>query len=132
MYSNNIVSLYYYQNQFDDVERKEDPTLRPFLPSKRVDISDERSKRSLAELYEDDYVKQKSGDKTNAKDEALKQEHEDITTMFESLCHKLDSLSNFHFTPKAVSSIYIYILFIIMHFDMYMDYPYMYERYNFF
>ncbi|KAI7858605.1 U3 small nucleolar ribonucleoprotein complex, subunit Mpp10 [Circinella umbellata] len=96
-----IIKKRILDNQFDDVERKEDPTLRPFLPSKRVDISDERSKRSLAELYEDDYVKQKSGDKTNVKDEALKQEHEDIASMFESLCHKLDSLSNFHFTPKA-------------------------------
>ncbi|KAI9271743.1 U3 small nucleolar ribonucleoprotein complex, subunit Mpp10 [Phascolomyces articulosus] len=96
-----IIKKRILDNQFDDVERKEDPTLRPFLPSKRVDISDERSKRSLAELYEDDFVKQKSGDTSNEKDDALKKEHEDITTMFESLCHKLDSLSNFHFTPKA-------------------------------
>ncbi|KAI9493554.1 U3 small nucleolar ribonucleoprotein complex, subunit Mpp10 [Zychaea mexicana] len=96
-----IIKKRILDNQFDDVERKQDPTLRPFLPSKRVNISDERSKRSLAELYEDDFVKQKTGDTTNEKDEALKQEHEEITSMFDSLCHKLDALSNFHFTPKA-------------------------------
>ncbi|CAI2184095.1 11050_t:CDS:10, partial [Funneliformis geosporum] len=55
---------------FDDVERKRDPNFRPFLPSKLIEISDEKSKKSLAEIYEEDYVNQ-----TNA-------------------------LSNFHYTPK--------------------------------
>ncbi|CEI94717.1 hypothetical protein RMCBS344292_08921 [Rhizopus microsporus] len=89
-------------NMFDDVERKVDPTLRPFLPSKRVEISDEKSKKSLAEIYEDDYSKKKLGDAAvDERDEALKKEHEEITNMFNSLCHKLDALSNFHYTPKA-------------------------------
>lgn len=90
-------------NQFDDVERKADPTAKPFLPSKRVEISEEKSQKSLAEIYEEDYIKQKTNDQTNEKDEALKKEHEAITEMFTSLCQKLDALSNFHFTPKAVS-----------------------------
>lgn len=90
-------------NQFDDVERKADPTAKPFLPSKRVEISDEKSQKSLAELYEEEYIKQKTNDQTNEKDEALKKEHGAITEMFNTLCQKLDALSNFHFTPKAVS-----------------------------
>ncbi|KAL1935568.1 hypothetical protein VTP01DRAFT_4708 [Rhizomucor pusillus] len=88
-------------NQFDDVERKADPTAKPFLPSKRVEISDEKSQKSLAELYEEEYIKQKTNDQTNEKDEALKKEHGAITEMFNTLCQKLDALSNFHFTPKA-------------------------------
>ncbi|KAI8384623.1 U3 small nucleolar ribonucleoprotein complex, subunit Mpp10 [Radiomyces spectabilis] len=88
-------------NMFDDVERKSDPTLRPWLPSKRVSLDDEKSKKSLAELYEDEYVKQVTGDKTHEKDEALRAEHESIISMFNSLCEKLDALSNFHYTPKA-------------------------------
>lgn len=90
-------------NMFDDVERKVDPTLKPFVPSKRVEISDEKSKKSLADLYEDDFVRQKSGDQyKDARDEALEKEHEEIKDMFKTLCHKLDALSNFHYTPKAV------------------------------
>lgn len=87
-------------NMFDDVERKVDPTLKPFMPSKRVELNDEKSKKSLAELYEDDYVKQQTGDKSDQRDEALQKEHDDISQLFKSLCHKLDSLSNFHYTPK--------------------------------
>ncbi|RIA92789.1 U3 small nucleolar ribonucleo protein complex, subunit Mpp10 [Glomus cerebriforme] len=85
---------------FDDVERKHDPNFRPFLPSKLVEISDEKSKKSLAEIYEDDYIKQTTRNITNEKDEALKKEHKEIENMFKDLCHKLDALSNYHYTPK--------------------------------
>ncbi|KAI9486251.1 MAG: U3 small nucleolar ribonucleoprotein complex, subunit Mpp10 [Benjaminiella poitrasii] len=89
-------------NMFDDVERKVDPTLRPFVPSKRVEISDEKSKQSLAEIYEDEYVHKQAGEeKKDVRDEALEKEHEEITEMFKTLCYKLDALSNFHYTPKA-------------------------------
>ncbi|KAI8073080.1 U3 small nucleolar ribonucleoprotein complex, subunit Mpp10 [Gongronella butleri] len=87
-------------NNFDDVERKQDPTLRPFLPSKRVELQDSASKKSLAELYEDEYAKISTGSTANEKDDALAKEHEEITSLFQTLCHKLDALSNFHFTPK--------------------------------
>ncbi|RUS28387.1 LOW QUALITY PROTEIN: hypothetical protein BC938DRAFT_481943 [Jimgerdemannia flammicorona] len=89
------------QNAFNDVERKADPTFRPYLPSKRVELSDEKSKKSLAEIYEDDYVKETTvGGIANEKDKALKKEHQEIDNMFRDLCQKLDALSNFHYTPK--------------------------------
>ncbi|RUP46385.1 hypothetical protein BC936DRAFT_147018 [Jimgerdemannia flammicorona] len=88
-------------NAFNDVERKADPTFRPYLPSKRVELSDEKSKKSLAEIYEDDYVKETTvGGIANEKDKALKKEHQEIDNMFRDLCQKLDALSNFHYTPK--------------------------------
>lgn len=83
--------------------RKSDPAAKPFQPSKIIELSDEKSKKSLAELYEEEYIKQKTNDQTNEKDEALKQEHKAISEMFDALCYKLDALSNFHFTPKPVS-----------------------------
>ncbi|CAO3624051.1 unnamed protein product [Cunninghamella blakesleeana] len=91
-------------DNFDDVERKEDPTLRPFLPSKRVELVDSQSKKSLADLYEEEYTKKNTGDQSNAKDEALEKEHNEISTMFQDLCEKLDALSNFHFTPKQAKA----------------------------
>ncbi|KAG2172952.1 hypothetical protein INT44_004693 [Umbelopsis vinacea] len=96
-----IIKQRIIEEKFDDVERKSDPADRPFLPSKMVELDDSKSKKSLAELYEDDYVKKTSGAHTNEKDEKLKKEHTDIDEMFSGLCQKLDSLSNFHYTPKA-------------------------------
>ncbi|KAI8636296.1 U3 small nucleolar ribonucleoprotein complex, subunit Mpp10 [Parasitella parasitica] len=89
-------------NMFDDVERKVDPTLRPFVPSKRVELSDEKAKQSLADMYEDDFVRKQAGqEKKDVRDEALEKEHDEISNLFSTLCHKLDALSNFHYTPKA-------------------------------
>ncbi|GAA5814007.1 hypothetical protein MFLAVUS_007497 [Mucor flavus] len=90
------------ENMFDDVERKVDPNLRPFVPSKRVEISDEKAKQSLADMYEDDFVRKQTGsEKVDVRDEALEKDHAEITELFTTLCHKLDALSNFHYTPKA-------------------------------
>ncbi|KAI8047676.1 U3 small nucleolar ribonucleoprotein complex, subunit Mpp10 [Gilbertella persicaria] len=97
-----IIKKRILDNMFDDVERKVDPTLKPFVPSKRVELSDEKSKKSLAEMYEDDYVSKQTGEaQKDVRDEALEKEHQEITDMFQTLCHKLDALSNFHYTPKA-------------------------------
>lgn len=73
------------------------------MPSKRVELVDTQSKKSLADLYEEEYVKKSTGDQSHAKDEALEKEHQEIRGMFTDLSEKLDALSNFHFTPKPVS-----------------------------
>jgi hypothetical protein len=69
----------------------------------------------LGEIYEEDYIKQTTGDMTNEKDEALKKEHKEIENIFKDLCHKLDALSNFHYTPKPVS-LYMLIFFLTLGF----------------
>ncbi|KAF9356241.1 U3 snoRNP protein [Mortierella sp. NVP85] len=87
---------------WDDVVRKAPPNPKAFNPSTRVEISDEKSKKSLAELYEDDYVRQTSttGPVLSEREAALEKKHEEITTLWQELCQKLDSLSNWHYTPK--------------------------------
>jgi len=96
-----IIKKRIIENNFDDVVRKADPADRPFLPSKLVELDDSKSKKSLAELYEADYLNQATGSHTNEKDEKLNKEHTEIDNMFLGLCQKLDALSNFHYTPKA-------------------------------
>ncbi|KAF9183154.1 hypothetical protein BGZ51_004220 [Haplosporangium sp. Z 767] len=91
---------------WDDVVRKAPPNPKAFNPSNRIEISDEKSKKSLAELYEDDYVRQTSttGPVMSEREAALEKKHEEITELWQDLCHKLDSLSNWHYTPKPLKA----------------------------
>lgn len=88
------------ENQFDDVQRR--ATLQPldFMPSKMLELSDQKSSRSLDQVYEDDFggVGDAQGQKL---DKELQKEHEEIDELYENLESQLDALSNAHFTPKA-------------------------------
>ncbi|KAM7152633.1 U3 small nucleolar ribonucleoprotein MPP10 [Macrochelys suwanniensis] len=81
---------------WDDVIRKEKPKEDAFEYKKRLTLDHEKSKLSLAEIYEQEYLtlnQQKTEEEENP-------EHVEIQKMMDSLFLKLDALSNFHFTPK--------------------------------
>ncbi|XP_057580625.1 U3 small nucleolar ribonucleoprotein protein MPP10 [Hippopotamus amphibius kiboko] len=81
---------------WDDVVRKEKPKEDAYEYKKRLTLDHEKSKLSLAEIYEQEYVKlnqQKTAEEENP-------EHVEIQKMMDSLFLKLDALSNFHFIPK--------------------------------
>lgn len=44
---------------WDDVERKEKPVKEPYEYKKRKPVDQEKSKMSLSEIYEKEYLKQK-------------------------------------------------------------------------
>ncbi|CAN9507148.1 unnamed protein product [Ophioblennius macclurei] len=81
---------------FDDVVRKEKPKEEVFEYKKRLTLDHEKSKQSLAEIYEQEYIKQ-SQEKTEEKENPA---HVEIQKLMDTLFLKLDALSNFHFTPK--------------------------------
>ncbi|XP_070825983.1 U3 small nucleolar ribonucleoprotein protein MPP10 [Chaetodon trifascialis] len=81
---------------FDDVVRKEKPKEEVFEYKKRLTLDHEKSKQSLAEVYEQEYLKQTQG-KT---EEEENPGHVEIQKLMDTLFLKLDALSNFHFTPK--------------------------------
>ncbi|KAI0004302.1 U3 small nucleolar ribonucleoprotein complex, subunit Mpp10 [Russula compacta] len=88
--------------RFDDVVRKRPVDDKPFLPSRFFDLQDTKSKQSLAQIYEDEYIAtQMGGIAGEDRDGKLKAEHEEITRIWETISSKLDALSNAHFTPKA-------------------------------
>ncbi|XP_064426092.1 U3 small nucleolar ribonucleoprotein protein MPP10 [Mirounga angustirostris] len=81
---------------WDDVVRKERPKEDAYEYKKRLALDHEKSKLSLAEIYEQEYIKlnqQKTAEEENP-------EHKEIQKMMDSLFLKLDALSNFHFIPK--------------------------------
>lgn len=85
-------------NQFDDVERKVKPTEQPFEFRRRLVLEHEKSKASLAQVYEQEYLKKVQTEEGVDLTEK-NQLHEEIKKMAKSLFHKLASLSSFHYTP---------------------------------
>eukprot|EP00639_Heterosigma_akashiwo_P010580 CAMPEP_0206377766 /NCGR_PEP_ID=MMETSP0294-20121207/10359_1 /ASSEMBLY_ACC=CAM_ASM_000327 /TAXON_ID=39354 /ORGANISM="Heterosigma akashiwo, Strain CCMP2393" /LENGTH=626 /DNA_ID=CAMNT_0053826317 /DNA_START=21 /DNA_END=1901 /DNA_ORIENTATION=+ len=86
------------EDAFDDVVPRTAPKVdggRAELP----EVSTEKSKAGLGELYEKEYLKQVMGVED---EDPNKAEKEEMAKIFKKLCYKLDSLSNFHFTPKPV------------------------------
>ncbi|KAL5534201.1 hypothetical protein ACEPAG_663 [Sanghuangporus baumii] len=86
--------------RFDDVVRKQPIDDKPFLPSQALELQDTKSKESLAQIYENEYIASQTGGSTNDRDARLQKEHEEIEKQWENICYKLDALCNAHFTPK--------------------------------
>ena len=77
---------------------------KPFLPSDVIELQDTQSKKSLAQIYEDDYAQAASGEaRKGGASEKLQKEHDDLEKTWGDISYKLDALCNAHFTPKMVS-----------------------------
>lgn len=93
------------ENQFDDVVRRRAVDDKPFLPSRFFELKDTKSTQSLAQIYEDEYTATQTGGVAGEdRDGKLKKEHDELETIWDGICAKLDALSNTHFTPKPVST----------------------------
>ncbi|PPR06891.1 hypothetical protein CVT24_011581 [Panaeolus cyanescens] len=95
-----IIKTRIKENRFDDVVRVRPFEEKPFLPSRMFELQDTKSKQSLAQIYEDEYMSQQAGTTTDDRDGKLQKEHNEITNLWENICSKLDALSNAHFVPK--------------------------------
>ncbi|XP_077120042.1 U3 small nucleolar ribonucleoprotein MPP10 [Ranitomeya variabilis] len=83
---------------WDDVVRKEKPKEDAYEYKKQLTLDHDKSKLSLAEIYEQEYLKLNQKKKEEEEDP----KHVEIQKLMDSLFLKLDALSNFHFTPKPV------------------------------
>ncbi len=63
------------------------------------EVSQEKSQVGLGEVYEKEYLRLALGVEGESAEAKAKAE---MAALFRRLCTKLDALSNFHFTPKAV------------------------------
>ncbi|XP_022189809.2 U3 small nucleolar ribonucleoprotein protein MPP10 [Nilaparvata lugens] len=90
---------------WDDVERKVKPVENISEFKKRLVLDQEKSKESLAEIYEKEFIKQRDAAASvglgtpEFKEPEEPPEHKKIKSMMVSLFSKLDALSNYHYTP---------------------------------
>jgi U3 small nucleolar RNA-associated protein MPP10 len=91
---------------WDDVVPRELPDVawnakRGELP----EVSQEKSKLSLGELYEREYLKKAVGFDVDATEKQTVEEQakSEMRALFANLCSKLDALSNYHFAPRPVA-----------------------------
>ncbi|GMC32793.1 unnamed protein product [Saccharomyces cerevisiae] len=88
-------------SNFDDLQRRTllDITRKSQRP--QFELSDVKSSKSLAEIYEDDYTR---AEDESALSEELQKAHSEISELYANLVYKLDVLSSVHFVPRPAST----------------------------
>jgi U3 small nucleolar RNA-associated protein MPP10 len=69
------------------------------------EVSQEKSKLGLGELYEREYLKKTAGYDRDAHEKQTEEDaaKEEMKRLFANLCSQLDALSNYHFAPRPVA-----------------------------
>lgn len=93
-------------SEFDEVRRRRPDDLATGPRERRgvFELSDTKSTKGLAEIYEEEHLKAVDPNFVDARDEKLKKEHAEITALWKSISAKLDSLASSNFRPKPVTA----------------------------
>lgn len=90
---------------FQDIIRRRPDDLATGSSSRRgrldFELDDSKSKKSLAEMYEEEHLKATDPNYVDAKDEKTQKEQNEIDALWRDISNKLDSLSSWHFKPKG-------------------------------
>ncbi|KAL4899177.1 hypothetical protein BDW74DRAFT_119317 [Aspergillus multicolor] len=88
--------------EFDEVIRR-----RPGLSDQqntqksRIELEDSKSKQGLADLYESDHIRATDSNYVDPKNQKLLKEHTEVANLWKEISSQLDTLSNWHYKPKA-------------------------------
>lgn len=91
--------------EFDEVlRRRPDEILTGPLARRGAlpEVDGTKSKKGLAELYEEEYQKRTDPNYVDPRDEKLKKEHRAIEQAWKEIASKLDSLCSWHYKPRPV------------------------------
>lgn len=85
------------EGEFDDLPKRIITDISKFHNRQKFELSEQKSSKSLAEIYEDQY---NNVDENKEVTEELQKQHDEISELFTKVTHKLDSLCSAHFIPK--------------------------------
>lgn len=86
---------------WDDVVKKVKPVDNQLNFRKTEVLDHAKSKLSLAQVYEAEYLKQKAALSGEQQEEKESESHKEIRNAMSKLFAKLDALCHYHYTPKA-------------------------------
>ncbi|XP_023952354.2 U3 small nucleolar ribonucleoprotein protein MPP10 [Bicyclus anynana] len=89
---------------WDDVVKKEKPVDDQLMFKKPEVLDQSKSKLSLAQVYESEYLKQKQASSGQIEEENEPEVHKEIREAMSKLFSKLDALCHYHYTPKAAQA----------------------------
>lgn len=91
--------------EFDEVvKRRPNADVPADVRRGLIELDDSKAKQSLAEMYEEEHIKNTNPDSyVSAKDEKLRKEEQEIEAMWKDVSAKLDSLSSWHYKPKPAA-----------------------------
>jgi U3 small nucleolar RNA-associated protein MPP10 len=91
--------------EFDEVLRRrpDDLATGPKTRRGRLELDDTKSGKGLAEIYEEEHLRNTDPNFVDERDEKLKKEHAEIAALWNSVSRKLDSLSSWHYKPKPAA-----------------------------
>lgn len=88
--------------EFDEVIRRRPGALdRQGTQEARVDLEDSKPQQGLAEIYEADHLRAVDPNHVDSKNQKLLKEHAEIANLWHEIGSQLDTLSNWHYKPKA-------------------------------
>ncbi|TQV93906.1 hypothetical protein V2A60_003936 [Cordyceps javanica] len=93
--------------EFDEVLKRRPETETVPAGTRRglVDVKDSKSDKSLAQIYEEEHIKNADPDKyISQSDEKLQREEKEVENMWKDVSAKLDSLSSWHYKPKPTAA----------------------------
>ncbi|GKT45078.1 U4/U5/U6 small nuclear ribonucleoprotein prp3 [Colletotrichum spaethianum] len=90
---------------FDEVlRRRPDADLPQNTRRGLIELDDSKSGKGLAEIYEEEHIKNADPDNYVSKsDEKMQREEQEVEKMWKDLSAKLDSLSSWHYKPKPAA-----------------------------
>ncbi|KAF5023847.1 hypothetical protein F66182_4105 [Fusarium sp. NRRL 66182] len=92
--------------EFDEVIRRRPDTEGAAAGARRglVELDDSKATKGLAEIYEEEHVKNADPDRyVSQSDEKLQREEKEVEAMWKDVSARLDALSSWHYKPKPTA-----------------------------
>ena len=101
-----IIKQRIINREFDEVRRRrpDELIMNPAPRRGRMELDETKSKRGLAEEYEEEHLRRTDPNFVDVKDEKLRAKHREIERQWREVSAKLDALASWHYRPKPAEA----------------------------